>query len=117
MKSNVITLFEDQPLRGVRATRFEEVWRVWPVKAKKVLAEARYQAIVNGLKTRTLDKDSGQFVEIAVEATEDEIIQGCLAYLKSQKKTGSGAFGYKDDGKYIPYLSTFLNQGRFMDHL
>ncbi len=98
-------------------TRFEELFRLWPRKEKKPLAHAKYDAILQGLRTRTLDKDSGQYVELELAATEDEIIQGCKAYLDTQRKTGSGQYGYKDDAKYIPYLCQFLNQGRWIDHL
>jgi len=113
MRSNVQALFPE-PERALDS-RFEEVWRMWPNKAKKPLAKARYQALLKGpMKTRTLDRDSGQFVEIEVEAGEDEIEAGVKAYLKSQITKD---FKMKDDGKYIPHLSTFLNQGRFLDHL
>ncbi len=112
-RTNVVSLFQE-PV--VAATRFEEVWKLWPVKAKKPLAKAKYDAIVRGgFKTRTLDKDSGMYVDIEVEAGEEEIVAGIKAYLDSQidRKT----FRMKDDGKYVPHLATFLNQGRFLDHL
>ena len=97
-------------------SRFDEVWRLWPVKAKRPLAKAKYEALLRGpFKTRTLDKDSGQFVDIELSASEDEIVAGIKAYLDSQidRKT----FRMKDDGKYVPHLATFLNQGRFLDLL
>ncbi len=117
-------------------SQFEALWQIWPRRERKLVAKAKYDAILRGCKTRTLDKDSGQYVDIDLSATEDEILAGAVAYLKSQKATGSGSFGYidggkayildqidkrtyrlKDDGKFIPYLSTWLNGGRFMDLL
>lgn len=93
---------------------FEEVWKAYGNKAKKPLAKAKYLSIVKGgFKTRTLDKDSNSYVEIELEATPEEILQGVKRYMSAQidKKT----FTIKDGGKFIPHLATFLNQGRWMD--
>lgn len=110
---NVVRLFEEAP---APAGDFEAIWRIWPNKAKKVLAKAKYEAILRGgFRTRTLDKDSGQYVEIELDASPDDILAGVKAYLQSQRATGSGQFGYKDDGRFIPHLATFLNQGRWED--
>ncbi len=94
-------------------SRFEECWKAWPNKAKKPLARARYEAVLKGLKTRTLDRDSGQFVELDLKATEDEILAGIKAYLKSQ--IDPKTYRFKDDGKYIPMLSVWINGGRWED--
>lgn len=113
--ATVLSLFpEGLGSKGVvAATRFEEVWRLWPNKSKKPLARAKYNAILAGCKTRTMDRDSGQFVEIELIASEEEIVKGIKAYLDSliDRKT----FKMKDDGKYVPMLSTFLNGGRYED--
>lgn len=99
-------------------SRFEELWQVWPRREKKMVAKAKYEAILaGGFKTRTLDKDSGQYVEIILDGDHDRIIAGAIAYLKTQKAQGSGSFGYVDGGKWIPHLATFLNQGRWEDWL
>lgn len=118
MRGNVQPLFPTQeaPQEAVGA-RFEELWKLWPNKAKKPLARAKYRLILQGGQTRTLDKDSNEYVTIELEGTEDQIIEGCRKYLETQKATGSGAFGYKDGGKWIPHLATFLNQGRHEDFL
>ncbi len=96
-------------------TQFEALWQLWPRRERKALAMAKYDAILRGMRTKTHDKDSGTFVEIDLAATEDEIIAGAEAYLLTQKATGSGSYGYKDGGKFIPYLCYWLNQGRWMD--
>lgn len=98
------------------AARFEELWKLWPNKAKKVVARAKYDAILKGrYTTRTLDKDSGQYVEIELTATEEQILAGARAYVDSQidKRT----FRLKDEGRFIPHLSTWLNGGRWEDFL
>ena len=112
--TNVLRLFADDPAPvvapTVEATRFEEIWKYWPRKEGKPLARAKYAAIIaGGFKTRTFDKDSQTYVEIELEATEDEIIRGSRAYLKSQFDTNT--YRYKDGGKFIPHYATFLNRG------
>lgn len=107
--SKVAMLFPEPEPAG---NRFEEVWKLWPVKSKKPLARARYMAALAGFKTRTLDKDSGTYVDLELKATEDEIVAGIKAYLRSQIDKN---FKLKDDGRFIPHLATFLNQGRWSD--
>lgn len=95
-------------------TQFERVWALWPVKSKKALARARYESILRGCKTQTLDKDSGTYVSLDLAATEEEIYAGVKAYISAQIDSN---FKLKDGGKYIPMLSSFLNAGRWEDHL
>lgn len=114
--TNVMSLFQDMPAPTVRTgSQFETIWKLWPNKSKKPLARAKYEAILKGCKTRTMDKDSGQFMEIELRATEEDVIKGVKAYLDSliDKRT----FKMKDDGKYVPHLATFLNGGRYEDFL
>lgn len=111
MRSNVQALFPEP--ESVVETRFEELWKRWPNKAKKALARAKYEAVLKGLKTRTLDKDSGFYVEIEVGAGEEEILAGAKSYLDSQFDRNT--YRYKDDGRFIPHLATWLNQGRWED--
>lgn len=117
MRDNVLSLFGQQdspPSAGLSATRFDEFWKIYPLKVGKPMAKAKYTAIVTtGLDTKTLDKDSGQYIPIRLEATEDEIIAGAKRYLDSQidKKT----YRMKDDGKFLLHPSTWLNKGRWMD--
>jgi len=87
---------------------------MWPRKDGKVLAKARYEAILKGCKTRTLEKDSGTYMSIELEATEDQIINAAKAYLSSQ--IDMKTFKMKDEGKYIPHLNTWLNKGKFLDY-
>lgn len=95
---------------------FEAFWRAYPRKVGKPLAQAKWEAITNGgLRTRTLDKDSGQYVEITLQASAAEILEAAKRYDARNRKKGIGEFGYVDDGKFICHPATWLNQGRFYD--
>lgn len=111
---SVVDLFQsERPTPRQQPNRFEDIWKLWPNKSKKPLARAKYEAILEGLKTRTLDRDSGNYVEIELKATEDEIIAGIKAYLASQ--VDRNTYKLKDGGRFIPHLATFLNGGRYED--
>lgn len=116
--SNILPMF--QPEIDMDAEKVSAAWlavkKCYPRKEKMAIAEAKFTAIVTtGLKTQTLDKDSNSYVSIFLKATPDEIVEAVKKYEKSMRKPGIGNYGYVDDGKYIPMLSTWLNQGRWMD--
>lgn len=114
--SNVLRLFDEPASVPKPQGDFEAIWKQWPNKANKLMAKAKYDAILKGkFNTRMLDKDSGNYIEIEISATPEQIADGVKAYINSQidKRT----FRFKDDGKYIPHLATFLNRGRFFDLL
>lgn len=97
-----------------RVATFEEFWRVYPKRVGKPLAKAKFDAITgDGLKTRTLDKDSGTYVEIELKATAQEIIEGAKRYAASQ--VDRQTYKLKDDGKFTCQPATWLNQGRWED--
>lgn len=111
--SNVASLFPEER-KAPEPSRFEEFWKAYPRKVGKPVAKSKFDAIVNGgLKTRTMDKDSGSFVEIELEATAEEIIEAAKRFTSSQ--IDRNTFKFKDGGKYIPHPATWLNQGRFWD--
>lgn len=110
MAAKIHQLFAPEP----DATRFEELWKSWPNKAKKPLAVAKYQAIVSGvLKTQTFEKDSNSYVALELNATEEQILAGAKKFLDSQLDRQT--YKYRDGGRYIPMLSTWLNGGRWQD--
>ena len=111
--TNVSRLFPDaEP----EPSRFEEVWKLWPNKAKKPLARAKYEAILKGgYDTRTLDRDSGTYVAIELTATPEAILCGVKKYI--DRELDRNTYRYRDDGKYIPHLATWLNGGRWEDWL
>lgn len=107
--SNVLAMTRAEP-------SFDEWWRVYPKKVGKPLARAKWNAITgDGLKTRTLDRDSGQYVEIELKATPEELLAGARRYEQRNRKPGIGEFGYVENGKYLCHPSTWLNQGRWED--
>jgi hypothetical protein len=96
------------------AATFDEFWRVYPRRVGKPLARAKWEAITNGgLRTRTLDRDSGQFVDIELSATPEELVAGARRYRDAQ--VDKTTFKLKDNGKFILHPATFLNQGRWED--
>lgn len=96
---------------------FDEFWLAYPHPRRvgRVLAKAKWDAITNGgLSTRTLDRDSGQYVSIELKASPAEILAGLKAYDERNRNPGAH-WEYKDGGKFICHPATWLNQGRWMD--
>ena len=94
---------------------FEEFWLHYPKKVGKPLAKAKWDAITgpDGLCTRTLDRDSGQYVGIDLRATPEEILDGVKRYRATQ--IDKNTYSLKDGGKYTCMPATWLNQGRWAD--
>ena len=100
-----------------REAAFDAFWRAYPKKVGKPIAKAKFDAITNGgLRTRTLDKDSGSYVEIELHATAEELIEGAKRYDARNRKQGAGNYGYIDDGKYLMHPSSWLNRGSWQDY-
>lgn len=116
--TNVLRLFADEPAAPPVATEFEALWKIWPRREGKAVARTKYQGIVSGpYHSKTLDKSSGQFIDLRLNATESDILLGAKRYLESQKAKGSGAYGYVDGGKWIPHLATWLGRAGWEDWL
>lgn len=75
-------------------TDFEQFWKVYPKKVKKIAA---FQAYVKARKNYP-------------EATAEKI----LIAIESQKKSKQWI---KDGGQFIPHPTTWLNQGRWDDEV
>lgn len=103
----VTALFPQQ----AQDTRFLELWTRWPKdrRTKKPATRAKYEAVLHGVQTRTLDRDSGLYIDIYLKATEEEILAGAKDYLSAQ--IDPNTYKLKDGGKYIPELCTWLNRG------
>ena len=104
-----VVQFKSEP-----SPRFEEFWKAYPRRCSKMLAKAKWDKITNGgMTTHIKDHDSGEMVEIFLQATADEIIAGAKRYYETQidKKT----WKLKDDGKYTCHPATWLNRGRWLD--
>lgn len=91
---------------------FETFWKHYPRKVGKALAKARWNAIIEGGTTRTLDRDSGQYVALELKATAEEMLAGLKAW-KAANTNFQGDFLIEE--KYIPHASTWLNRGMWMD--
>ena len=103
-------------VRMPEAASFEQFWQVFPKRVGKAMAKAKWDAITgDGLVTRTLDKDSGTYIELELKATPEEIIEGAKRYFQSQRLPGIGNYRLKDDGKFTLHPSTWLNRGGWMD--
>lgn len=113
--NNVLRLFPE-PTAVAEPSRFEELWKVWGRKDGKAIARTKYEAIIKGgFNTRTLDKSSGEYVPMELSATAEQVIAGAKAYMASQiDKT---TYRLKDDGKFIPHLSTWLGRAGWEDWL
>jgi hypothetical protein len=104
------------PIIQPKADRFDEFWDSYPKRVGKPIARAKWNAITGeGLKTRTLDKDSNSYIEIELRATPEELIAGAKRYYQRNRRPGTAQFGFKDDGKFLCHPATWLNQGRWMD--
>jgi len=110
--SQVLQLFSE-PVKAVSSSRFEEFWSAYPKHVGKALAKAKYEAILRGVKTKTVDKDSGGFMEIELIATEEELISGAKKYTLSLLDRNTYKRTVED--KFLPAPAVWLNQGRWMD--
>jgi hypothetical protein len=91
--------------------RFDEFWKAYPKHIGKPLARAKWDSITNGgLTTRTLDKDSGTYVQLKLKGDPEEIIAAARRYNKRQ--TDKQTYKIKE---YTCNPATWLNQGRWMD--
>lgn len=112
--ANPIPLFPEVP--AAQQDRFDEFWQHYPKRVGKPLAKAKWDAITGpGLDTKTLDKDSGVYVPIRLQATAEEIIEGVKRYCRSQ--IDPNTYKLKHGGQYTLHPATFLNQGRWLDEM
>jgi hypothetical protein len=93
---------------------FDEFWELCIKKLDKPLAKAKWDAITSdeGMATKMLDRDSGQFVPVHLKATPEELIEGMQRYRRAQVDSN---FKLKDGGKFICGPAVWLNRGRWMD--
>ena len=90
---------------------FQAFWAECPLKVGRLIAETKFRAITgSGLSTRTLDKSTGEYVQIFVKATAVELIAAMRAYRKSR----IDPITY-DVKPYTLHPATWLNSGRWLD--
>lgn len=95
---------------------FEDFWKVYPKRVGKPAAKAKWDAITSGgLKTRTLDRDSGTFIAIELMATPEELVAGAERYARTQIDPVTSRV--REGGRFTAHPVTWLNQGRWMDEV
>lgn len=97
--------------------KFDEFWKMYPSPRRtgKAICRAKWNAIVSptGLRTRTLDRDSGVFISLTLSATPEAILAGLRRHVELWQDKAT--YGWKEGGKFIPMPATWLNQGRWED--
>ncbi len=87
---------------------FELFWSLYPRRVGKALAKAKWQQITgNGMLAKCRDRD-GNTLEVELQATPEEIIEGAKAYRFDCVDT-------ETPPRFIAHPSTWLNQGRWDD--
>lgn len=113
-----------------RDNKFEEFWTLYPSPRRtgKAICRSKWEAITGptGLRTRTKDRDAECFIVLTLSAAPEAIIEGLKrALCQWHNPTLTSWDGrtesqlrfpkWKDDAKFIPMPSTWLNQGRWED--
>ena len=92
---------------------FDEFWDAYHSERRRKKSACRvvFEKITSpeGYHTRTRDKDSGQMIDIHLQATPEEIIMGAKAYYYQECVRGD------TPAKFILHSTTFLNQGAWED--
>lgn len=112
---------EPTPIRPVSSAApsaepsFADFWRIYPRKINRALCQAKWHAITNGgLATRMMDRTTGLYESIRLQASPDQIIAGARAFLAAWPRKPN-SYDYLDP-QFIPHPATWLNSGRWMDH-
>ena len=94
---------------------FDDFWAASPKRVGKPLTQAKWDAITSphGLRTKTLDRDSGGYVEIFLKATPEELVDGMKRYARNLPRTADYTITVED--RFLVHPATWLNQGRWMD--
>ena len=99
---------------------FEEFWALVPMQKRidKAMCRVKFAAITSerGLTTKNLDKDSGEYVEVHLQATAAEILRGWLDYCRENatpdtKWNPPSKMKLKEGGRFMRRPSTWLNRG------
>ncbi len=116
MNNLIINAFDPHKSRAERESRqaayealtpFDKFWAHCPRKVGKAIANVRFDEIIQGMTTRTLDRDSGQYVDLVLKATAEQLIEG-------MKRYASECEGIET--RYQLHPATFLNRGRWEDY-
>ena len=95
---------------------FDEFWDACPKRVGKSKCRVLFNAITQpgGTTTQSLNRDSGQYMILQLEATPAQLIEAMKAYRKTQYVVVNEKYKLSD---YCLHPLTFLNSGRFEDFL
>ena len=103
---------------------FDDFWQATPIQKRidKPLCHAKFVAITSpaGLTTKNLDKDSGEYVQVHLQANPADILRGWMAYCRENAtldtKWGPPAkIRLKEDGRFVRRPATWLNRGGWLE--
>ena len=99
---------------------FDDFWNEVPPEKRidKAMCRAKFEMITGpaGMRTRNLDKDSGEYISVHLQAAPSQIIKGWRRYLQEMatpdtKWGPTNKMKFKDGGLYVRRPATFLNRG------
>ena len=94
---------------------FDEWWSLQFHKTEKPLCKVKFDAITSprGYHTRMMDKTTGEYVEIHLQATPEEILEA----QKRQNKAFFERHGYANEHEkqFMRRPKQWLNQGGWLD--
>ena len=99
---------------------FDDFWAAVPPEKRidKPLCRAKFAAITSkaGLTTKNLDKDSGEYVEIHLQASAADILKGWVNYCREHATAETrwnppSKMKLKEGGRFVRRPATFLNRG------
>ena len=90
---------------------FGKFWSHCDRKEGKAKAEPKFNKITGpgGFDTTSLDRDSGHYEPLHLEATAEQLIEGMRAYSAAMQAE-------KRERQFILQPAQFLNQGRWRDY-
>ena len=91
---------------------FAAFWKECPLKVGRLLAEVKFRAITSdrGLDTKILDKSTGEYVVVHIQASAAVLIDAMRRY--RQSRIDPVTF---DTKPYTLHPATWLNGGRWLD--
>ena len=102
---------------------FDDFWELVPIQKRidKPLCHAKFAAITSksGLTTKNLDKDSGEYVQVHLQAEPAIIIKAWLDYCRENATAESrwnppSKMVLKEGGRFMRRPATWLNRGGWL---
>ena len=92
---------------------FEDWWALQVHKTGKLICKAKWDAITRpeGYHTTIIDKSTGDHVQVHLQATPEEILEGQRRQNKELFRNGPS----EDDKQFLKRPQQWLNQGGWLD--